>query len=203
MTTEQIVAQPTPTPDTLPVLPLRDVVVYPHMVIPLFVGREKSIVALEQAMKVNKQILLLAQKQADVDDPAPKDLYEVGTVATILQLLKLPDGTVKVLVEGVERAKVEELVAAEYFAAKTSLLGDSETYDEREMDVLVRSVVSQFEQYVKLNRKVPPEILTSLAGIDQPGRLADTVAAHMALKLSEKQRILEIRDIKERLEQIL
>ncbi len=203
MTTEETVAQPTPAPDTLPVLPLRDVVVYPHMVIPLFVGREKSIVALEQAMKVNKQILLLAQKQADVDDPAPKDLYDVGTVATILQLLKLPDGTVKVLVEGVDRAKVEELVAGEYFAARTSLLGDTETYDEREMDVLVRSAVSQFEQYVKLNRKVPPEILTSLAGIEQPGRLADTVAAHMSLKLDAKQKILEIQDVRRRLEHIL
>jgi len=194
---------PASPPDALPVLPLRDVVVYPHMVIPLFVGRERSIVALEQAMKVNKQILLLAQRQADVDEPAPKDLYEVGTVATILQLLKLPDGTVKVLVEGVERAKVEQLVAGEFFAAKTSVLGEGEAYDEREMDVLVRSVVSQFEQYVKLNRKVPPEILTSLAGIEQPGRLADTVAAHMSLKLDAKQKILEIQDVRKRLEHIL
>jgi ATP-dependent Lon protease len=191
------------TPDSLPVLPLRDVVVYPHMVIPLFVGREKSILALEQAMKVSKQILLLAQKQADVDDPDPKDLYDVGTVATILQLLKLPDGTVKVLVEGGDRAKVESLEAGDYFVAKVSLLGDGEPYDEREMDVLVRSVVSQFEQYVKLNRKVPPEILTSLAGIEQPGRLADTVAAHMSLKLDAKQRILEVQDVRTRLEHIL
>ncbi len=191
------------TPDSLPVLPLRDVVVYPHMVIPLFVGREKSILALEQAMKVSKQILLLAQKQADVDDPEAKDLYDVGTVATILQLLKLPDGTVKVLVEGGDRAKVESLEAGEYFVAKVTLLGDGEPYDEREMDVLVRSVVSQFEQYVKLNRKVPPEILTSLAGIEQPGRLADTVAAHMSLKLDAKQRILEVQDVRNRLEHIL
>jgi ATP-dependent Lon protease len=189
--------------DALPVLPLRDVVVYPHMVIPLFVGRERSIVALEQAMKVNKRILLLAQRQADVDEPAPKDLYEVGTVATILQLLKLPDGTVKVLVEGVERAKVEQLIAGDFFAAKSSVLGEGEAFDEREMDVLVRSVVSQFEQYVKLNRKVPPEILTSLAGIEQPGRLADTVAAHMSLKLDAKQKILEIQDVRKRLEHIL
>ena len=187
----------------LPVLPLRDVVVYPHMVIPLFVGRERSILALEQAMKVDKQILLLAQKQADVDDPAAKDLYDVGTIATILQLLKLPDGTVKVLVEGVERAKVEQLVTGDYFAAKAGVLGEGEAYDEREMDVLVRSVVSQFEQYVKLNRKVPPEILTSLAGIEQPGRLADTVAAHMSLKLDAKQKILEIQDVRRRLEHIL
>jgi ATP-dependent Lon protease len=195
--------KPADPPDTLPVLPLRDVVVYPHMVIPLFVGRERSIVALEQAMKVNKQILLLAQRQADVDEPAPKDLYDVGTIATILQLLKLPDGTVKVLVEGVERAKVEQLVAGEFFAAKSAVLGEGEAYDEREMDVLVRSVVSQFEQYVKLNRKVPPEILTSLAGIEQPGRLADTVAAHMSLKLDAKQKILEIQDVRRRLEHIL
>ena len=203
MTTESTTAETTLPPDGLPVLPLRDVVVYPHMVIPLFVGREKSILALEQAMKVDKQILLLAQKQADVDDPAAKDLYDVGTVATILQLLKLPDGTVKVLVEGVERARVESLAAGEYFVAKVSLLGDGETYDEREMDVLVRSAVSQFEQYVKLNRKVPPEILTSLAGIEQPGRLADTVAAHMSLKLDAKQKILEIQDVRSRLEHIL
>ena len=203
MTNEPTAPEDTTTPESLPVLPLRDVVVYPHMVIPLFVGREKSILALEQAMKVSKQILLLAQKQADVDDPAAKDLYEVGTVATILQLLKLPDGTVKVLVEGVSRARVESLEAGEYFVAKVNVLGDGEPYDEREMDVLVRSVVSQFEQYVKLNRKVPPEILTSLAGIEQPGRLADTVAAHMSLKLDAKQRILEIQEVRDRLEHIL
>jgi ATP-dependent Lon protease len=203
VTTEPAAPQTTLPADALPVLPLRDVVVYPHMVIPLFVGREKSILALEQAMKVSKQILLLAQKQADVDDPAAKDLYEVGTVATILQLLKLPDGTVKVLVEGVERAKLVELTAGEYFVATVKTLGEGEPYDEREMDVLVRSVISQFEQYVKLNRKVPPEILTSLAGIEQPGRLADTVAAHMSLKLDAKQRILEIQDVRSRLEHIL
>jgi len=203
VTTAETDTKPATPPETLPVLPLRDVVVYPHMVIPLFVGRERSILALEQAMKVDKQILLLAQKQADVDDPAPKDLYEVGTIATILQLLKLPDGTVKVLVEGVDRAKVEQLVTGDYFAARTTALGEGEAYDEREMDVLVRSVVTQFEQYVKLNRKVPPEILTSLAGIEQPGRLADTVAAHMSLKLDAKQRILEVQDVRRRLEHIL
>ena len=203
MTTEDPALETAVTSDALPVLPLRDVVVYPHMVIPLFVGREKSILALEQAMKVNKQILLLAQKQADVDDPQPKDLYQVGTIATILQLLKLPDGTVKVLVEGTERASVAELTAGDYFAAQVAPLGDTEQYEEREMDVLVRSVVSQFEQYVKLNRKVPPEILTSLAGIEQPGRLADTVAAHMSLKLDAKQKVLEIQDVRRRLEHIL
>ena len=187
----------------MPVLPLRDVVVYPHMVIPLFVGREKSILALDHAMRGSKQILLVAQKQADVDDPGPQDLYRLGTVATILQLLKLPDGTVKVLVEGVERAKIEKLTTGQYFGAEITSLRDQEQYDEREMDVLARSVVSQFEQYVKLNRKVPPEILTSLAGIEQPGRLADTVAAHMSLKLDAKQKVLEIQDVRKRLEHIL
>ncbi len=194
---------PVQTVERIPVLPLRDVVVYPHMVIPLFVGREKSIVALDEAMNRDKRILLVAQKQADVDDPKPKDLYVLGTVATILQLLKLPDGTVKVLVEGVERAIVEDMEAGDYFAAEIAAMPDVETYDEREIDVLTRSVVAQFEQYVKLNKKVPPEILTSLAGIEQPGRLADTVAAHMALKLADKQKVLEIQDVRQRLEHIL
>jgi ATP-dependent Lon protease len=189
--------------DALPVLPLRDVVVYPHMVIPLFVGREKSILALDQAMRTSKQILLVAQKQADVDDPGPQDLYRLGTVASILQLLKLPDGTVKVLVEGAERARVEKLHTGAYFSAETSSFKDIEQYDEREMDVLARSVTSQFEQYVKLNRKVPPEVLTALAGIEQPGRLADNVAAHMSLKLDAKQKVLEIQDVRKRLEHIL
>tara|TARA_R110002049_G_scaffold48430_7_gene139624 strand:- start:527 stop:2896 length:2370 start_codon:yes stop_codon:yes gene_type:complete len=182
---------------------LRDVVVYPHMVIPLFVGRDKSIVALDKAMNAGKRILLVAQKKADLDDPQPADLYEVGTLATILQLLKLPDGTVKVLVEGAERALVDKIDVKDYFHAAISVLPEEQRHDEREIDVLVRSIITQFEQYVKLNKKVPPEILTSLSGIDEPGRLADTVAAHMALKLSEKQRILEIQDVKTRLEQIL
>ena len=187
----------------VPVLPLRDVVVYPHMVIPLFVGREKSIVALDRAMNAGKKILLIAQQKADLDDPQPEDLYKIGTLATILQLLKLPDGTVKVLVEGGERAAVDEIVVGDHFSADITLLAEEPHHDEREMDVLVRSIIAQFEHYVKLNKKVPPEILTSLSGIDEAGRLADTVAAHMALKLAEKQRILELCDIKERLEQIL
>ena len=187
----------------IPVLPLRDVVVYPHMVIPLFVGREKSIVALDQAMRADKRILLVAQKQADVDDPKAADLYAVGTVATILQLLKLPDGTVKVLVEGVDRAHIDSIDEGVYFTAQVTTLPDIERYEEREMDVLTRSVITQFEQYVKLNKKVPPEILTSLAGIEQAGRLADTVAAHMSLKLSEKQKVLEIPDVRKRLEHML
>ena len=186
----------------IPVLPLRDVVVYPHMVIPLFVGRDKSIVALDRAMSIGKHILLVAQRQPNLDDPQPTDLYEVGTLATILQLLKLPDGTVKVLVEGSERARIDRLNVSDHFSAEITVLKEEDRYDEREIDVLVRSIIVQFEQYVKLNKKVPPEILTSLAGIDEPGRLADTVAAHMALKLSEKQRILEVQDVKSRLEQI-
>ena len=187
----------------LPVLPLRDVVVYPHMVIPLFVGREKSIQALDMAMKGNKRIMLIAQKQADVDDPKPEELYSFGTVATILQLLKLPDGTVKVLVEGETRASVTSFQGGDFYTAEVELHRDSDQYDEREMDVLTRSVVSQFEQYVKLNKKIPPEVLTALAGIEQPGRLADNVAAHMSLKLAEKQKVLEILDIRKRLEHIL
>jgi ATP-dependent Lon protease len=203
VSTDTSEVQSSEAPAAIPVLPLRDVVVYPHMVIPLFVGREKSILALDQAMRAGKQILLVAQKQADVDDPGPQDLYRLGTVATILQLLKLPDGTVKVLVEGVERAKLEKLFTDQYFSAEISPLKDVEQFDEREIDVLSRSVISQFEQYVKLNRKVPPEILTSLAGIEQPGRLADTVAAHMSLKLDAKQKVLEIHDVRKRLEHIL
>jgi ATP-dependent Lon protease len=193
----------TVTAARMPVLPLRDVVVYPHMVIPLFVGREKSIQALDAAMKADKRIMLVAQKQADVDDPKLEDLHGFGTVATILQLLRLPDGTVKVLVEGVDRARVVKLHADEFYAAEIAVEVDVDKYDEREMDVLTRSVVSQFEQYVKLNKKVPPEVLTALAGIEQPGRLADTVAAHMSLKLSEKQKVLEILDVRQRLEHVL
>ncbi len=174
------------TPGALPVLPLRDVVVYPHMVIPLFVGREKSIKALDAAMADNKQILLVAQKSADVDEPQPRDMYEIGTLASILQLLKLPDGTVKVLVEGGERAAIKRIEFAEdFFAADIEAAADVIELPEREMEVLMRSATTLFDQYVKLNKKVPPEVLTSLASIDEPSRLADTMAAHMALKLDE------------------
>jgi ATP-dependent Lon protease len=173
------------------------------MVIPLFVGRERSIVALNKAMDAGKRILLVAQKAADLDDPQPADLYDVGTLATILQLLKLPDGTVKVLVEGGERALIDRFNVEDHFSAEITPLAEDDRHDEREIDVLVRSIITQFEQYVKLNKKVPPEVLTSLSGIDEPGRLADTVAAHMALKLSEKQKVLEIQCIKSRLEQVL
>ncbi len=187
----------------VPILPLRDVVVYPHMVIPLFVGRARSIVALDQAMASGKEIFLVAQTQADVDEPEASDLYRIGTLAKILQLLKLPDGTVKVLVEGATRARMHDLEIDECFSADAQTLVEDEEGDEREMDVLSRSVVTRFEQYVKLNKKIPPEILTSLAGIDSNSRLADTVAAHMALKLSEKQKILELTSIRPRLEHVL
>ena len=187
----------------VPILPLRDVVVYPHMVIPLFVGREKSIVALDEAMNSDKQILLVAQKQADIDEPTLDDIYTLGTLATILQLLKLPDGTVKVLVEGGSRAAIVQGHVGEYFSADLKLIDEDHEVESRELDVLKRSVISQFENYVKLNKKVPPEILTSLSGIEQPGRLADTVAAHMSLKLNEKQKVLEIASIRERLEHVM
>ena len=192
------------SPRRLPVLPLRDVVVYPHMVIPLFVGREKSIVALDEAMSASKEILLVAQLKADTDEPENQDVYEVGTLAKILQLLKLPDGTVKVLVEGARRVRLVEMEVENYFSAEMrEIAADEETYDEKEMDVLSRSVVSRFEQYIKLNKKIPPEILSSLAGIDQPGRLADTVAAHMSLKLVDKQKVLEMHSVRERLMHVL
>lgn len=190
----------------MPVLPLRDVVVYPFMVIPLFVGREKSILALEAAMEEEKQILLVAQKNASQDEPDAEDLYDVGTVANILQLLKLPDGTIKVLVEGGERAKIINLIGnEEYFNAQISLIESAETnaLEERESEVLMRSVLAQFDQYVKLSKKVPPEILSSLSSIEEPGRLADTIAAHMSLKIDEKQKILEMASLRERLEHLI
>ena len=186
-----------------PVLPLRDVVVYPHMVIPLFVGREKSIKALEDAMLKDKKVLLVAQKSADVDDPGAEDIFEVGTLSNILQLLKLPDGTVKVLVEGGVRARILQLIDGEdSFSAEVHLLSE-EDQEARETEVLVRSVLTLFDQYVKLNKKVPSEILSSLSGIDDPGRLADTIAAHMSLKLEDKQAVLDVEDVAKRLELLM
>ena len=194
----------TKSPQVVPVLPLRDVVVYPHMVIPLFVGREKSIHALDDAMQQNKRILLVAQKSAETDDPAVEDLSEVGTLANILQLLKLPDGTVKVLVEGGDRARISRFASTEeYFSAEMEVIKDDFSISEREMEVLTRSATALFDQYVKLNKKVPPEVLTSLSSIDDPSRLADTMAAHMALKLEEKQNVLEMADIRGRLEHLM
>ncbi|MEX0451006.1 endopeptidase La [Spiribacter sp. 218] len=187
-----------------PALPLRDVVVYPHMVIPLFVGREKSIEALEAAMAVDKRILLVAQHSAEMDDPSPDNIYSVGTMANILQMLKLPDGTVKVLVEGAERVGVRDLrVDADHYQATVTAMPEEGGEDEQELEVMTRSLLSLFEQYVKLNKKVPPEILSSLQGIDEPSRLADTVAAHMSLKIDEKQRILEMAGVQARLEHLM
>ncbi|PJI47663.1 MAG: endopeptidase La [Pseudomonas sp.] len=187
----------------LPLLPLRDVVVYPHMVIPLFVGREKSIEALEAAMTGDKQILLLAQKNPADDDPGEDGLYRMGTVATVLQLLKLPDGTVKVLVEGEQRGQVERFIDEEaYCRAEVSII-DEPSVGERESEVFTRSLLSQFEQYVQLGKKVPAEVLSSLNSIDEPGRLVDTMAAHMALKIEQKQEILEITELSARVEHVL
>ena len=187
----------------IPVLALRDVVVYPHMVIPLFVGREKSIRCLEAAMDNDKQIFLVAQKDAGVDEPEADDIYTVGTIATILQLLKLPDGTVKVLVEGSVRGEIESYKQSEpFFVANVDKQTDEEI-DESEQEVLIRSAVSQFEGYVKLNKKIPPEVLTSLNGIEDAPRLADTMAAHMPLKLTEKQKVLEMQGVNERLEYLM
>lgn len=187
----------------LPLLPLRDVVVYPHMVIPLFVGREKSIEALEAAMTGEKQILLLAQKNPADDDPGEDALYRVGTVATVLQLLKLPDGTVKVLVEGEQRGAVERFSEVEgHIRAEVSLIDEADAA-ERESEVFVRTLLSQFEQYVQLGKKVPAEVLSSLNSIEEPGRLVDTMAAHMALKIEQKQEILEIVDLPTRVEHVL
>ena len=188
----------------IPVLPLRDVVVYPHMVIPLFVGRERSIDALDAAMKDNKQVLLVAQKEAEVDEPDFIDLYQVGTLANILQLLKLPDGTVKVLVEGSQRSKVLRYQETEsFFSAVVEKIEDVFNLSVQGQDVLQRTVINSFDQYVKLNNKIPPEVLNALSGIDDPSRLADTMAAHMTLKVSEKQNILETADIEKRLEDLM
>jgi ATP-dependent Lon protease len=187
----------------LPLLPLRDVVVFPHMVIPLFVGRPKSIKALENAMEAGKSILLVAQKSAAKDEPSAEDLYDLGCIANILQMLKLPDGTVKVLVEGVQRARVvsvEDLRTL--FVAKAQPLPPVEA-PNNEVEAMRRAIISQFDQYVKLNKKIPPEILSSLSGIEEPGRLADTIAAHLPLKLEQKQEILEMFDPGERLERLL
>lgn len=193
------------SPDKMvPVLPLRDVVVYPHMVIPLFVGRDKSIQALDNAMRDSKQVLLVAQKEAEVDDPGEDDLYTVGTLSNILQLLKLPDGTVKVLVEGAERSRVRHFTDSEPFlVAAVEPMMDEPGANDEEMDVLVRTVVNTFDQYVKLNKRIPPEVLNSLSGIEDPSRLADTIAAHMTIKIEEKQSVLESPQITHRLERLM
>ena len=187
----------------LPLLPLRDVVVFPHMVIPLFVGRPKSIKALDMAMDAGKHILLVAQKQAAKDDPGAEDLYEIGSIATVLQMLKLPDGTVKVLVEGTQRARIANVVdRGEYLVAEAvPLSGDPGSANE--VEAMRRALLAQFDQYVKLNKKIPPEILTSMSGIDDGGRLADAIAAHLPLKLEQKQQILQMGEVGKRLEHLL
>ena len=193
----------TSEPEILPLLPLRDVVVFPHMVIPLFVGRPKSIRALEAAMEEGKNVVLVAQKSAANDDPDPKDLYDVGSVASILQMLKLPDGTVKVLVEGMHRARINHVLAVkENYEADITPIPQSEA-DNNEVEAMRRSLFAQFDQYVKLNKKIPPEVLTSLSGIESASRLSDTIAAHLPLKLEQKQQILENFDVPLRLEQLL
>ncbi|MFM9885882.1 MAG: endopeptidase La [Burkholderiales bacterium] len=188
-----------------PLLPLRDVVVFPHMVIPLFVGRPKSIKAMEVAMEAGKSILLVAQKSAAKDEPAPEDMYSIGCVANILQMLKLPDGTVKVLVEGVQRARIEEISdqRTHFVATGQPVIEQITEIEITEAEAMRRALVTQFDQYVKLNKKIPPEILTSLGGIEEPGRLADTVAAHLPLKLEQKQKVLEMFGVKARLEHLL
>jgi ATP-dependent Lon protease len=192
----------TPKAALFPVLPLRDIVVFPHMIVPLFVGREKSIRALEEVMRDDKQILLVAQKNASQDDPGTDDIFRVGTVSSVLQLLKLPDGTVKVLVEGSARAEIRSFIDnPRFFQAHANILPESDS-DPRELEALARAVVSQFEQYVKLNKKVPPEVLVSLSQIDDPSKLADTVAAHLSLKIADKQDLLETASLAERLERL-
>ena len=192
-----------PAHGKMPLLPLRDVVVYPHLVIPLFVGRDKSVKALEMASDGDKKIMLVAQKSATKDEPDASDLYEIGTIATVLQMLKLPDGTVKVLVEGLERARISEFEEIEdSFWAKVDKI-EQENEDDSEVEALMRTVLTQFDQYVKLNKKIPPEILTSLATISEAGRLADTISAHLTLKLEEKQKVLEMLSVTERLEHLL
>ena len=176
---------------TFPVLPLRDIVVFPHMIVPLFVGREKSVKALDDIMQDDKQILLVAQKDAGQDDPTVDDIYDVGTIGTVLQLLKLPDGTVKVLVEGNRRAKILRYADNEDFQAEAELIEDSADSD-KDVEALSRSVIGQFEQYIKLNKKIPPEVLVSLNQIEEPSKLSDTIASHLALKISEKQELLEL-----------
>ncbi len=191
-----------PRGNLFPVLPLRDIVVFPHMIVPLFVGRDKSVRALEDVMKDDKQILLVTQKNAAQDEPTPSDIYSVGTVGTVLQLLKLPDGTVKVLVEGGERARIVKFADnPDFFQAYAEVMAEK-VGDDRELDALGRTVVAQFEQYIKLNKKIPPEVLVSINQIDDPSKLADTVASHLSLKIVEKQELLECETVSERLEKV-
>ncbi len=186
--------------EVLPVLPLRDIVVFPHMIVPLFVGREKSIKALEEVMREEKRIVLVAQRNPGDDDPAQDAIYEVGTLAQVMQLLKLPDGTVKVLVEGLERARIKEFTdRADFFEAKVAVMAAVAPAD-KETEGLARSTAAQFESYVKLNKKVPQEVLANLASITDFAKLADTIAAHLAIKIADKQTLLELDSVEARLE---
>jgi ATP-dependent Lon protease len=188
-----------------PVLPLRDIVVFPHMIVPLFVGREKSVRALEDVMRAQeKQILLVTQKNPALDDPSTTDLYTIGTIGTVLQLLKLPDGTVKVLVEGVQRVRIVKYSdQSDYFEAYAEPIEISEERSEEEIEAITRSLIGQFEQYIKLNRKIPPDVLVTINQIEDPAKLADTIASYLSLKISEKQRLLEMAGVGERLEELL
>ena len=189
--------------NTYPLLPLRDVVVYPQIVQPLFVGRPKSIKALEFAMANDKQVLLVAQKNASDDEPAIADLFQIGTIASILQLIRLPDGTVKVLVEGLTRARIKEvIVEGDHFKAEVKNMLPEEV-EKKESDLMLRSLLSQFDQYVQLSKKIPPEVLTSISSIDEPGRLVDTIASHMSLQLQEKQNLLELANLQPRIEHLM
>jgi ATP-dependent Lon protease len=191
-----------PRGNLYPVLPLRDIVVFPHMIVPLFVGREKSVRALEDVMKEDKQILLVTQKNAGQDDPSPADIYSVGTIGTVLQLLKLPDGTVKALVEGGGRARIVKFTEhATFFQAYAEAVPDKPG-ESQELEALTRTAVTQFEHYIKLNKKIPPEVLVSINQIEDPSKLADTLASHLALKIAEKQELLETETVSERLEKV-
>ena len=190
------------SPIQLPVLPLRDIVVFPHMIVPLFVGREKSVKALEEVMNENKQILLLTQTDAAIEDPSDSDMYQMGTIGNILQLLKLPDGTVKVLVEGLSRARVEKLVdVGDFMTGEAVEIADPDVVDA-EVVALGRATIQQFEHYIKLNKKIASEVMVSINQIEDTGKIADTIASHLAVKITEKQKLLETADVTQRLELI-
>ncbi|MEC9082476.1 MAG: LON peptidase substrate-binding domain-containing protein, partial [Pseudomonadota bacterium] len=193
---------PDETVHEYPLLPLRDVVVFPHMVVPLFVGREKSIQALEAAMEGSKEILLVAQKDASTDEPGPKDVFAMGTLATVLQMLRLPDGTVKVLVEGNSRASISDIEEGDYLSGQAILM-DEESLPEREKDVLTKTLMDEFEKYVKLSKKVPSEVSNALTGIHELERLVDTMAAHLEMRIPEKQELLEALDVRKRVDLLL
>ncbi len=203
MTSSKVRTPPVGESEVYPVLPLRDIVVFPHMIVPLFVGREKSIRALEAVMKQDKPILLATQLNPADDDPAPEAIYKIGTLATVLQLLKLPDGTVKVLVEGLGRARVKSYKGREDFYEAEAEMLDDEQADGVETAALARSVVNEFESYVKLNKKIASEVVTAVTQIDEPAKLADSIASHLSVKIPEKQAILELLNVVERLERVL